>query len=317
MTRNLVLLPLLSALLFTGGCAMFSSSDAPSAHDLSAASAQAETWHDQIRRDPEGNTPTFVPLTDAEKAMTAARAQSGVDANNAALATAEQALSKAQSGWQAIADNDERSDKALAEVASQAHRAQRYAEIARYSAQRDAGLSELQSLQNRVAKQQRSATAADVSDSALAGQRVVPTRLGSLQFDPGTARLTEASRPVIGKLAALLKQHSSLGVAIFGFTNNSEPPAERLSAFVKANKQLAKQNLSHDQQVEAYHQGLSDARARDVAELLVRAGIDAKRIGARGLRAQHPIASNDTASGRRQNERAEAILVPLDRMRGG
>ena len=57
--------------------------------------------------------------------------------------------------------------------------------------------------------------------------------------------------------------------------------------------------------------------ARDVAQLLVQAGTDPDRIGARGMRNQHPIASNDTPAGRRKNERAEAIMVPLEAIQAG
>ena len=257
--------------------------------------------------------------------MTEAKAQARVNEYDAeALSKAESALSDAQAAWDKIAEQDDRSAQALAEVADGAHDAERYAQIARYTAQREIGLDELNALQaprqNTAMAGVGGANAGNVdrlSDQELINKRVVPTLLGSLQFQEGSARLTEASRPVLKRLAELLGEHPDLGVAIFGFTDNAEPADQRLQAFINANQQLAEQNLSHAQQVAAYRQGLTDARARDVAQLLVQAGVNPNRIGARGMRNQHPIASNDTPAGRRQNERAEAIMVPQQAIRAG
>lgn len=312
----------LPALGGLGGCALFGHGDVPPAPGLSGSAAQAQALREEIHRDPQGNTPTFGPLSDAQSAVAAARAQDRVNDYDAqSLDEARQALTQAQSGWQKIADNAHRSDQALAQVADDAHRAQRLAEIARYTAQREIGLDHLNQLQadqsSDTATTGNGGSALNAADGQLVNKRVVPVLLGSLEFQQGTARLTDESRPVIDKLAQLLKQHPALGVAVFGFTDNSAPPDGQLKAFINANPQLAQQQPSHAQQVMAYRQGLSDARARDVAQLLVEAGIDPKRIGARGLRDQHPIASNDSAAGRRRNERAEAIMVPLSAMNQG
>ncbi|RJS93995.1 OmpA family protein [Salinisphaera sp. Q1T1-3] len=319
MARYLVLMTCL-VLPFLGGCAAFEQGDVPPAPHISGANTQAQAWRDEIQRDPQGDTPTFGPLEDARDAVSAAKAQPGVnDHDGQSLAQAEQALSEAEQKWHAIADQNERSNQALAGVAGDAHRAQRLAQISQYTAMRESGLDQLNQLQSQQSQMVQSTGGASVSgsDQQLVNQRVVPTMLGSLQFQEGTARLTSASRPVIGKLANLMKQHPKLGVAIFGFTDNATPPPEQLDAFINANPQLSKQNPSQSQKAMAYRQGLSDARARDIAQLLVQAGVDPDRIGARGLRDQHPIASNDTADGRAKNERAEAIMVPMSALSGG
>ena len=312
----------LSATLVLPGCALFGD-DVPNAPRLEGHAAQVEAWRDAIRRDPDGGAPTFVPLRDAERAVADAKAQSRVNEYDAeALSKAETALSDAQAAWDKIADKDNRSADALAAVADGAHDAERYAQIAQYTAQREIGLDDLNALQASQGPTMAGAgsggsNVGQLSDQELINKRVVPTLLGSLQFQRGSARLTEASRPVLKRLVELLGNHPDLGVAIFGFTDNAEPADQRLQAFINANQQLAEQNLSHVQQVAAYRQGLTDARARDVAQLLVQAGVDPDRIGARGMRNQHPIASNDTPAGRRQNERAEAIMVPQQAIRAG
>ena len=56
---------------------------------------------------------------------------------------------------------------------------------------------------------------------------------------------------------------------------------------------------------EAYNQGLSQRRADSVRSYLVRKGIAAERLTARGLGESDPVGSNDTAEGRAMNRRVE------------
>lgn len=56
---------------------------------------------------------------------------------------------------------------------------------------------------------------------------------------------------------------------------------------------------------EEYNLLLSDRRAKAIRERLVRAGIDADKVHARGKGEAEPIADNATRNGRRQNRRAE------------
>lgn len=319
MNRLIAICGLSAALPLFAGCA---SNPVPASPGLTGSAAQNTAWRDEIHRSPDGGLPSFGPLSDAEKAVQQAQTQPHVnDFDRQSLTQAQQALSQAQDDWQEIAGKKKRSDAELANVADESHRAERLAQIARYTAQREIGLKQLNESQAQSQSQSGAATmssggAGGPTSQQLAGHRVVPEMLGSLQFVNGTARLTSDSRPVIGRLAKLAKAHPDLGMAVFGFTDNSEPPAAQLKAFINANAKLKQQHPSHDQQVEAYHQGLSDARARDVAQLLVQAGVDPHRLGARGMGSSHPAASNDTASGRQQNDRAEVIMVPLKKQGG-
>ena len=140
---------LVVAILAAGlpGCALFSD-DAPKAPQLEGHTAQVEAWRDAIRRDPDGGAPTFVPLADAQKAVAAAKAQERVNEFDAdALSRAEASLAEAQSGWDKIAKSDKRSADALSDVADAAHDAERQAQIAQYTAQRELGLSQLNAVQ--------------------------------------------------------------------------------------------------------------------------------------------------------------------------
>jgi outer membrane protein OmpA-like peptidoglycan-associated protein len=307
---GIVVLPVLS------GCSVFHKSPVPPSPSLTGIAAENAGLRDQVQRARHGGLPRFAPITHAEKAVNAARAQPQVEQfDSQSLAQAEQSLTQAQSDWQSFAKGDKPTNKQLAQVADEANRAQRLAEIAQYTAQREIGLSQLQNATGRTA--QASPPQSHLTDAKLVGRKVVPDMLGPLEFEPGTARLTSTSHLVVARLAKLMQAHPKQGIAIFGFTDNTAPPAKRLKAFVSANPGLEKKAKTHAAQVAAYNQGLSSARARDVAQLLVQAGIDPHRIGARGFGSQHPIASNDTAAGRHKNERVEAVVVPLKQQDGG
>ena len=56
------------------------------------------------------------------------------------------------------------------------------------------------------------------------------------------------------------------------------------------------------------NQGLSEARARKIAELLVAAGVPRDLISAEGRAATEPIADNGTKDGRARNRRVEIIV---------
>jgi outer membrane protein OmpA-like peptidoglycan-associated protein len=59
---------------------------------------------------------------------------------------------------------------------------------------------------------------------------------------------------------------------------------------------------------ESYNQQLSERRARSVVGHLVTRGIDATRVTAMGYGESHPIASNDTLTGRELNRRVDLLL---------
>ena len=60
----------------------------------------------------------------------------------------------------------------------------------------------------------------------------------------------------------------------------------------------------------AYNQDLSERRARSVAGVLTQTGVSPGRVQAFGRGESQPIASNQTAEGRRQNRRVEIIITP-------
>ncbi len=71
------------------------------------------------------------------------------------------------------------------------------------------------------------------------------------------------------------------------------------------------QGYTDDTGTSRVNEKLSDARAEAVKSQLVAAGIPAEVIKTEGLGPAHPVASNDTPAGRRQNRRVE-IEIKVD-----
>ncbi|MDX2170829.1 MAG: OmpA family protein [Deltaproteobacteria bacterium] len=58
----------------------------------------------------------------------------------------------------------------------------------------------------------------------------------------------------------------------------------------------------------AYNQALSERRANAVRQWLIKCGVPASRLSARGFGKSNPVATNDTAEGRAQNRRTELLV---------
>ena len=107
--------------------------------------------------------------------------------------------------------------------------------------------------------------------------------LGSdLLFDVGQAQLKPSGRQAIDSVARFMRERGERKVVVEGFTDNTGSAG--------------------------LNQRLSEQRARAVRDALVKQGIDADRIEARGQGASNPVASNDNPSGRSLNRRVEIVI---------
>jgi OmpA-OmpF porin, OOP family len=109
--------------------------------------------------------------------------------------------------------------------------------------------------------------------------------LGDVQFAPNEYDLTRDAMRKLYPLVTLLKEQPGRTIRIEGYTDSSG--------------------------TQDYNFDLSQRRADAVRDYLIDHGISANRIIARGYGEAEPVASNDTAAGRRENRRVE-VIVPRE-----
>jgi outer membrane protein OmpA-like peptidoglycan-associated protein len=155
--------------------------------------------------------------------------------------------------------------------------------------------------QNQAAPtEQKSAAATEQFDSekqALRARlleqfnRVLPTTdtprglvvdMADVLFDSGQSALRPEAREDLAKLSGIVLNYPSLLLRIEGHTDNSGS-AET-------------------------NQALSQQRANNVRDYLVRQGLDAGSLSAQGLGENNPVADNGTDEGRQKNRRIEIIV---------
>ncbi len=107
--------------------------------------------------------------------------------------------------------------------------------------------------------------------------------LEGVNFRTNSDQLTPDSIAVLDVVIADLKKHETIIVEIAGYTDNTGDPA--------------------------YNVALSERRAQAVVDYLVKGGIDAGRLSAKGYGAASPIADNATAEGRQKNRRVEMHVI--------
>jgi len=113
----------------------------------------------------------------------------------------------------------------------------------------------------------------------------VVTMPQDILFDTGSAKLRPRLRQSLRKLAANLKRHPNTTIRVLGHTDNTGSAG--------------------------FNQNLSAKRARAVAGVLIRSGVQSSRIRAIGRGEDQPIATNQTAAGRHQNRRVEIVIRPI------
>jgi OmpA-OmpF porin, OOP family len=103
-----------------------------------------------------------------------------------------------------------------------------------------------------------------------------------LLFDTGKATLQPSSQEQLNNIALILKAYPNAHVKIGGYTDNTGDAAANVA--------------------------LSDARAKNVMNAFVAAGIDPSRLESKGYGDQYPVGDNNTEEGRALNRRI-ALLV--------
>jgi chemotaxis protein MotB len=111
-----------------------------------------------------------------------------------------------------------------------------------------------------------------------------------LFFDSGQATLKESGKQVLKKVGDTLKSYDDKVIRVIGHTDNV-PIAKSLQKVFPSNWEL------------------SAARATTVVRYLQDTGIPPQRLIASGRAEYAPVASNDSADGRKKNRRIEITLI--------
>lgn len=105
-------------------------------------------------------------------------------------------------------------------------------------------------------------------------------------FASGSAELEDEARPLLGRLAEVLKKYPNL-VQVEGFTDN----------------------VPIDTDAYPSNWELSAARAASVVHLFMNVGVEPERMAAVGFGEYHPIAENTTPEGRNRNRRVAVVVL--------
>ncbi len=121
----------------------------------------------------------------------------------------------------------------------------------------------------------------DVEDTS----RGVVVTLPGLLFEVSSSKLSPGGEQRVGELGLILKQRA---------------PDRRTAVEGHASRERGT--------LDETNQRLSEDRARNAAEVLVRNGVARDKVTWKGLGSSTPVASNDTEEGRRKNRRIEIII---------
>ena len=108
-----------------------------------------------------------------------------------------------------------------------------------------------------------------------------------ITFPPGSAKITNVDTLLfLKRIALIIKEYlpKNVQIQVRGYTDNTPPPPT--SPY-------------------ADNWELSAARALSVLKVLIKDGVDPRRLSAAAYGQYHPIASNDTPEGRAKNRRVE------------
>ena len=168
----------------------------------------------------------------------------------------------------------QQADAARAEAAAQAERANAAAsEADRLRAQAEAD-------KNRLREQLLQQFNAVLPTQETPRGLVV--KMQDVLFDIGKYALRPDAREALAKISGIVISHPGLNLQVEGYTDITGSSA--------------------------FNQKLSEERANTVRDYLAKQGIDGQTMTSIGYGPQYPVASYDTAAGRKQNRRVELVV---------
>jgi chemotaxis protein MotB len=165
--------------------------------------------------------------------------------------------------------------------------------IAKSSKEKEEEIQHLASAHDQLVKElQAEIENKEIQITQLA-DRLSVSLVDKILFPSGEAEITPAGLKVLERVGNIIKNVQDKIIRVEGHTDN-----------VPIHPRLQKQFPTNWE--------LSTARANNVVRFLQdKVGMDPGRLQAVGLSQYHPIASNETATGRSQNRRIEIALLPM------
>lgn len=121
------------------------------------------------------------------------------------------------------------------------------------------------------------------------GEGIKVTFDSGILFDYDSAALVGPAMTSIDDLVVILNRYPDTNIVVEGDTDSSGS--------------------------DSYNQGLSERRARAVANRLMAGSVAGSRISTLGLGESNPVASNETDAGRQLNRRVEIAIFANDKMK--
>ncbi|MEJ2766814.1 OmpA family protein [Photobacterium sp. MCCC 1A19761] len=143
------------------------------------------------------------------------------------------------------------------------------------------GVGYYMDVQETKLRQQLQSTGISVSRD---GDNIVLNMPNAITFGFDQTDLSSAAMSALKNVALVVKEYDKTMLNVYGFTDSSGS--------------------------ESYNQRLSQVRASEVSNYLMREGVAANRLITKGMGESHPIASNSSEQGRAENRRVEIVLSP-------
>jgi len=193
----------------------------------------------------------------------------------AALARQAQQQAEAEAAQRAAAEKAKaEADAARAQAAAEAEKAQQAADEA--NRLRQQALQQQQQLRQQLLQQFNSVLPTRETPRGLV------VNMQDVLFATGKYDLTMPAQLALAKISGIIVSHPGLNLQVEGYTDSTGS--------------------------EGFNQKLSEQRADTVRNFLMQQGISPQNLNAVGYGENYPVASNDTAAGRKLNRRVELII---------
>ncbi|WP_299020889.1 OmpA family protein [uncultured Photobacterium sp.] len=143
------------------------------------------------------------------------------------------------------------------------------------------GIGYYMDVQEAELRQQLQSTGISVTRD---GDNIVLNMPNEITFGVDQSDLSTRAKQALFNVALVAKEYDKTLLNVYGFTDSSGS--------------------------ESYNLRLSQVRASEVSNFLVREGVAAHRVATKGMGEAHPISTNRTKQGRAENRRVEIVLTP-------